>query len=137
VRGAPGNRDGQRDMSWKRVCKATDVPVNTLKKFWVDGIELVVVNYGAGFRAIPPICPHMEEPLAESGVVANCALTCTKHLWSWDLRSLEKLGETERPLGIYEVKQEGGDVLAFVDKEIVYEFDEEDDMDDDDFFKKS
>jgi toluene monooxygenase system ferredoxin subunit len=124
-------------MSWKRVCKATDVPVNTLKKFWVDGIELVVVNYGAGFRAIPPICPHMEEPLAESGVVANCALTCTKHLWSWDLRSLEKLGETERPLGIYEVKQEGGDVLAFVDKEIVYEFDEEDDMDDDDFFKKS
>jgi toluene monooxygenase system ferredoxin subunit len=79
----------------------------------------------------------MEEPLAESGVIANCTLTCTKHLWSWDLRSLEKLGETERPLGIYEVKQEGGDVLAFVDKEIVYEFDEEDDMDDDDFFKKS
>lgn len=124
-------------MTWKRVCKATDVPENTVKKFWVDGIELVVVNYGAGFRAIPPICPHMEEPLEELGVVANCTLTCTKHLWSWDLRSLEKLGETEKPLGTYEVKQEGGDVLAFVDKEIVYEFDEGDDMDDDDFFKKS
>jgi toluene monooxygenase system ferredoxin subunit len=124
-------------MSWKRVCKAADVPENTLKKFWVDGIELVLVNYGGGFRAIPPMCPHMQEPLEESGIIANCTLTCTKHLWAWDLRSLNKLGETERPLGTYEVKQEGEDVLAFVDKEIVYEFEDEDDMDDDDFFKKS
>ena len=45
--------------------------------------------------------------------------------------------ETEKALGIYEVRQEGDDLLAFVDKEIVYEFDEDDDMDDDDFFKKS
>ncbi|MBI3436352.1 MAG: Rieske 2Fe-2S domain-containing protein [Proteobacteria bacterium] len=123
-------------MSWKRVCKATDVPENTLKKFWVDGIALIVLNYGSGLRAIPPVCPHMEEPLEESGVIANCTLTCTKHLWSWDLRSLDKLGETERPLGTYEVKRDGDDVMAFVDREIVYEFDNEDDMSDDDFFKK-
>jgi toluene monooxygenase system ferredoxin subunit len=124
-------------MSWKRVCKATDVPENTLKKYWVDGIALIVVNYGSGFRAIPPICPHMEEPLEESGIIANCTLTCSKHLWSWDLRSLDKLGETEKLLGTYEVKQDGDDVLAFVDKEIVYEFEDEDDMDDEDFFKKA
>jgi toluene monooxygenase system ferredoxin subunit len=124
-------------MSWKRVCKATDVPENTLKKYWVDGIALIIVNYGSGFRAIPPICPHMEEPLEESGIIANCALTCSKHLWSWDLRSLDKLGETEKLLGTYEVKQDGDDVLAFVDKEIVYEFEDEDDMDDEDFFKQA
>ena len=124
-------------MSWKRVCKTADVPANSLKKFWVDGIELIIVNYGSGFRAIPPICPHMEEPLEESGVVADCTLTCTKHLWAWDLRSLDKVGETEKALGTYEVRQEGDDLLAFVDKEMVYEFDEDDDMDDDDFFKKS
>jgi toluene monooxygenase system ferredoxin subunit len=128
--------EGLGAMSWKRVCKVTDVPENSLKKFWVDGIELIVVNYGSGLRAIPPICPHMEEPLEYSGVIADCTLTCTKHLWAWNLRSLDKLGETEKSLGIYEVKQEGDDVLAFVDKEIVYEFDEEDDVDDDDFFKK-
>jgi toluene monooxygenase system ferredoxin subunit len=124
-------------MSWKRVCKATDVPENTLKKYWVDGIALIIVNYGSGFRAIPPICPHMEEPLEESGIIANCTLTCSKHLWSWDLRSLDKLGETGKLLGTYEVKQDGDDVLAFVDKEIVYEFEDEDDMDDEDFFKKA
>jgi toluene monooxygenase system ferredoxin subunit len=79
----------------------------------------------------------MEEPLEESGVIADCALTCTKHLWSWDLSSLAMLGETERPLKTYEVKLENDDVLAFIDKELVYEFEEEDDMADDDFFSKA
>jgi toluene monooxygenase system ferredoxin subunit len=124
-------------MTWKRVCKATDVPESSLKKFTVDGVTLVIANYGSGFRAIPPLCPHMEEPLEESGVIAQCALTCTKHLWSWDLSSLEMLGETERPLKTYEVKLEDGNVLAFIDKELVYEFEDGDDMADDDFFSKA
>jgi toluene monooxygenase system ferredoxin subunit len=124
-------------MSWKRVCKVTDVPENCLRRFTVDGVALVIANYGSGFRAIPPLCPHMEEPLEESGVIADCALTCTKHLWSWDLSSLAMLGETERPLKTYEVKLENDDVLAFIDKELVYEFEDEDDMADDGFFSKA
>ena len=121
-------------MSWKRVCKAADVPENTLKKFEVDGIEIVIANYGGGFRAIPPVCPHMEEPLEESGVIADCVLTCTKHLWAWHLGSLERRGEAEQSLKTYEVRQEDGDILAFVDRELLYEFEDEDDMDDDAFF---
>jgi toluene monooxygenase system ferredoxin subunit len=96
----------------------------------------VVVNYGDGFRAIPPICPHMEEPLAESGVVSRCILTCTKHLWAWDLRTLEMQGETERPLKTYEVKHENGALLANIDGELTYDFDDvAGDSADDDFFK--
>jgi toluene monooxygenase system ferredoxin subunit len=121
-------------MAWHYICPASDIPKNSLKKFSVAGIPLIVANYGDGFRAFPPVCPHMEEPLEESGIIANCVLTCTKHLWSWNLSSLSMLGETERPLGIYEVKEEEGKILAFVDKEIVYEFEHEGD-DDDDFFK--
>ena len=124
-------------MSWKRVCKITDVPENDLRKFTVDGVTLVIANYGSGFRAIPPLCPHMEEPLEESGIIADCALTCTKHLWSWDLSSLAMLVETERPLKTYEVKLENDDVLVFIDKELVYEFEDEEDMADDDFFNKA
>ena len=82
-------------MAWKRICGADEVAENTVKKFDVDGITVLLVNYGAGYRAIPPICPHMEEPLAESGVVVRCVLTCTKHLWAWDLKTLEMKGETE------------------------------------------
>ena len=125
-------------MSWIRVCKATDVAENTAKKFLTArGIPVLIVNYGSGFRALPPVCPHMEEPLEQSGVVANCILTCTKHLWAWNLLTLDKLGETERPLRTYDVKQENGDVLAFVDSEILYDFEQADDMDDDAFFSKS
>ena len=42
-------------MTWKRVCKVTDVPENTLKKFTVDKVTLLIANYGGGFRAIPPL----------------------------------------------------------------------------------
>jgi toluene monooxygenase system ferredoxin subunit len=78
----------------------------------------------------------MEEPLAESGVVARCVLTCTKHLWAWDLRTLEKQGETERPLKTYEIRQENGVLLANVENELTYEFEAGgDEADDDGFFK--
>ena len=30
-------------MSWKRVCKVTDVPENGLKMFTVDGVALVII----------------------------------------------------------------------------------------------
>ena len=122
-------------MTWKRICDAAELAENSVKKFDVDGIPIVVVNYGEGFRAIPPICPHMEEPLAESGVVAQCILTCTKHLWAWDLRTLEMQGETEKPLKTYETKQEHGAILADIESELTYEFDTNDNDSDDDFFK--
>ena len=123
-------------MTWKRICEVAEVPENSVKQFDVDGVSLVVVNYGEGFRAIPPICPHMQEPLAESGVVARCILTCTKHLWAWDLKTLALQGETERPLKIYEIKQDNGTILANIEGELTYDFEEaEEGSDDDDFFK--
>lgn len=120
-------------MSWKYLCDVSEVASNSLKLVDVDGIRIIVTNYGEGFRAIPPICPHMEEPLDESGVVANCVLTCTKHLWAWDLRNLDLIGETEKELKTYEVKQEDGRLLAFIEQELTYDFDEDAD-DDEDFF---
>lgn len=121
-------------MAWKRICRAEEVAANSIKEFDVEGIPILLVNYGAGYRAIPPICPHMEEPLVESGVVVNCALTCTKHLWSWNLQTLEMRGETERPLKTYEIKEDNGTILANVDGELTYEFTDDTERDDD-FFK--
>ena len=111
-------------MTWKRVCRTSEVTENSVKKFDVDGIAILIVNYGEGFRAIPPICPHMEEPLEESGIVARCVLTCTKHLWAWNLQSLDMQGETERPLKTYEIREEEGDLFARVEGELTYEFED-------------
>src|SRR6476620_12356893 len=121
-------------MSWRYLCEAADVAENSLKLVDAEGVRIVVANYGGGFRAIPPICPHMEEPLEESGVIANCVLTCTKHLWSWDLKTLEMKGETGKPLKTYDVKQENGAILTNIEEELAYDFDEAEE-EDDDFFK--
>lgn len=123
-------------MSWKYLCEAADVAPNTVKLIETGGTRVAVANYGAGFRALPPVCPHMEEPLEDSGVVANCVLTCTKHLWAWDLKTLDMLGETEKPLKTYDLKEENGQLHALIEEELVYDFEEDDDMDDD-FFSKS
>ncbi len=115
-----------------------DIGLNALKRFEVDGISFIVANVGGSHRAFPPFCPHMEEPLEQSGVCdASGKLTCIKHLWSWELASGTPQGEAEKALLLYEVKQEGGDVLVNLEKELKYEYDEDNvgDGDDDDFFK--
>ena len=76
-------------MPWKRICEISDVSEESTKKIDVDGVAVLVVNYGQGFRVIPPSCPHMEEPLEESGIVARCILTCAKHFWAWNLQTLQ------------------------------------------------
>ena len=81
------------------------------------------------FPDIPPFCPHMAEPLHESGICRGGTLTCSKHLWQWNLLTGEEQGPAERPLVFYESEVRDGDVWARVDQELVYEFDEEDDDD--------
>jgi len=122
-------------MTWQKVCAADDIANNTLQRFEVDGVAIVVANYGDGFQAIAPYCPHMEEPLHESGILETSGiLTCSKHLWQWDIRTGEMVGMAEKSLLCYEIKVEAGDVLINIEKELVYEYDEEDELDDDDFF---
>ena len=77
----------------------------------------------------------MEEPLHESGILETSGvLTCSKHLWQWDIRTGEMVGMAEKSLLCYEIKVEAGDVLINLEKELVYEYDEEDELDDGDFF---
>ena len=124
-------------MAWKKICSVSDVPQNGIRKVSAGAFSVIVVNYGEGVRVLPPICPHMEEPLELSGVIANCKLTCTKHLWAWDLRTLSQQGETEKPLQEYKSRVVDGTIEAMVENEIAYDFSGEDDMDDDDFFNKA
>ncbi|OED36135.1 (2Fe-2S)-binding protein [Chromatiales bacterium (ex Bugula neritina AB1)] len=116
-------------MSWKTVCSTDEVGEHSIKLFDVDGVSILVANVGDGFRAYPPVCPHMEEPLIESGICANGQLTCTKHLWQWDMRTGEPKGPAEKCMLLYEVKAENGQVLVNLEQELEYDFDEDDDDD--------
>jgi toluene monooxygenase system ferredoxin subunit len=124
-------------VTWKKVCAVGDVALNTVKIFDIDGINILIANYGTGFRALPPVCPHMEEPLVESGILVTCVLTCSKHLWAWNLTTLEMLGETEKPLKFYNIKELDGALFVDLAEELLYEFESEDEFDDGSFFGQS
>ena len=121
-------------MTWKRICSTDEVAENALKLFDVDGVPVLIVNYSGEFKAIPPLCPHMEEPLQHSGLCDGKLLTCTKHLWQWDLSSGEPQAETEKTLLTYDLKVEGAEIHVLVEQELEYDFDEDDDDEDDDSF---
>ena len=118
-------------MSWKAACTVTDVEAQSFKLFDVDGVSILVANLDGEWRAYPPMCPHMEEPLAESGLCSKGILTCTKHLWQWDMLTGEARGPAERAMLMYDTKLEGDQVMVLVEQEL--EYDDDDDDDDDDY----
>lgn len=111
-------------MSWTKICTAADVPANAFKKFHANGIDVIVANVGGEFRAYPPLCPHMAEPLEISGVCDGNMLTCTKHLWQWDMRTGTPMGMAERELLMYPVSKNGSDVMVNLESELVYNYDD-------------
>lgn len=114
-------------MSWKVACATDAVAEDSMKKFTVEGIDLMIANVGDGFRAWPPVCPHMEEYLENSGICAGGVMTCDRHLWQWDMKTGEPMGPAEKSLLMYETKQEGDNVMVFIEEELEYEFDDDDD----------
>lgn len=114
-------------MSWKTVCSISDVKANSLKAFTVDGVEILIANVGDGFRAYPPVCPHMEEYLEDSGICADGVMTCDRHLWQWNMKTGEPMGPAEKPLLMYEVKELDNQVMIFLTGELEYDFDDDDD----------
>ena len=120
---------------WTKVCAVADVPENQIKKFAFGDINVLIANYGDGFRAFPPDCPHMREPLDVSGLLDDGVLTCGKHVWQWDLRSCEAAtGMTEENLLFYELKEESGEIFVDISNRLLYSWEEEEELDEDDFF---
>ncbi len=120
---------------WTKVCAVADVPENQIKKFAFDNVDVLIANYGEGFRAFPPDCPHMREPLDVSGLLDDGVLTCGKHVWQWDLRSCETAsGLTEENILFYDLKEEDGEIFVDISNRLLYTWEEEEELDDDEFF---
>jgi toluene monooxygenase system ferredoxin subunit len=66
----------------------------------------------------------MAEPLEISGVCDGGMLTCTKHLWQWNMRTGAEEGMAEKPLLLYPVTLEGGEVWIDIERELAYDYDE-------------
>jgi toluene monooxygenase system ferredoxin subunit len=111
-------------LAWQRLCSATAVLKDRLIAIELQGSRVIVTRIADGFAAFPPLCPHMAEPLEISGVCADGTLTCTKHIWQWDLATGAPMGEAEKPLLRYPTKLEGDDLWIDFERELAYEYDD-------------
>ena len=111
-------------MSWKVACAFADIKGGELKLVSIDDVNVLLVGGESVAYAIPPMCPHMEEPL-ENGICDGKKLTCLKHLWQWDLDSGDPIGEAKAPLLRYPTKiDQEGLVHVLVEAELIYEWSE-------------
>jgi len=118
-----------KNPGWSCVCAVADLPDQGLSKFEVAGLTVLAARVEDDVRVIPPFCPHMAEPLVESGLCHGLTLTCSKHLWQWNLKSGDIQGPAEKPLKFYPSEIRDGNVWIDASSEVAYDFDEDEDDD--------
>ena len=70
-------------MAFLRVCGLDEAPVDTMKSFFVEDVEVLVVHTNSGVHAFDGICPHEEFPLVD-GYLDDSTITCIGHGWIFD-----------------------------------------------------
>lgn len=107
-------------MSWYSVGSLNEFTDGEMRTVEVAGVRVLLVGRGEGVAAIPPMCPHLEEPL-EHGMCDGRLLTCMKHLWQWELDDGSPVGLAEAPLKMYPTRVVDGQVEVLVEQELIYE----------------
>jgi toluene monooxygenase system ferredoxin subunit len=94
------------------VCKLSDIPANGIMDFVVgSGEKVLVANFRDQYYAYNGNCPHQGTCLAE-GFFDGAVLTCSKHLWQWDITTGKPIGLAEAPLEGYKVEIEGDEIYV-------------------------
>ena len=71
---------------WLTVATAGDLPVGTIKKFDINGLDIAIANTDEGFFAVDDTCTHAEVSLAE-GELNGCQIECWMHGANFDIRT--------------------------------------------------
>jgi toluene monooxygenase system ferredoxin subunit len=111
-------------LGWQKLCSAEEALSGQLTGVEIHGVKILVTRIDGNFVAFPPLCPHMAEPLEMSGVCADGTLTCTKHIWQWNLKTGEPMGDAEKPLLYYPTRLEGNELWIDFDHELAYDYDD-------------
>jgi nitrite reductase/ring-hydroxylating ferredoxin subunit/(2Fe-2S) ferredoxin len=100
--------------TWRRMCRADEVPANGMKQFGVEGTDVLVVDADGELFAYQAQCPH-EAVALETGVHDGCVLTCLEHMWQFDVRTGAPIGDALSGLRGYRLKLQDGDVHVELD----------------------
>jgi toluene monooxygenase system ferredoxin subunit len=101
-------------MSFRRVCSKDDLWEGEMAEFEVEGQNVLLIHLSGGeLRALPPGCPHQNQPLIE-GTLEGSVLTCSAHSWQFDVASGKGINPAHCKLVLLSLKVEGDDVYVDV-----------------------
>lgn len=99
-------------IAWVKLCGQNELPASgTAKEFTVQGRTLCVAMLGGKPLALDNVCPHRGGPLGE-GTVEHGRIVCPWHQWEFDLVTGISTHSDKAKVAVYELKQEGTDVLV-------------------------
>ena len=98
-------------MSFVKVAKTTDIPPETMKRFEVEGNEVLIANVEGKFYAVGDRCPHLHATISE-GILNKTIVTCPRHLSKFDIVTGRAISGTHSSLPTYDAKVEGDDLLV-------------------------
>lgn len=101
----------QQNEQWEAACDAADFDGEEMMECRAGERDVLLVRLGDRVVACPALCPHLEERLA-FGFADGNVLTCSKHLWQWDLSTGAPLGPAEKRLPVAPVRIENGKILV-------------------------
>ena len=103
------------DDDWRVICEKDDLAESELKEFYVSEVSILLVRLSDRIFACQGICPHMDEPLSH-GFIDGTLLTCSKHLWQWNLETGAPVGLAEMELSVLPVKVDATRVLVNINQ---------------------
>ncbi len=107
----PVPREEERMGEFVKVAKKVEIPADTGKYLQIKGKEIAVFNVGGKIYAIDHVCAHQGGPLGEGGLDGNI-VTCPWHGWQYDVTTGVCAFNPSIKQQVFQVKEEGEDVLV-------------------------
>jgi len=92
-----------------KVASISELSVGSSKTVEVQGKVIALFNVGGRIYALDNTCLHQGGPLGE-GRLEGEVVTCPWHMWEFNVRTGEKVGEPSLRVATYPVQVEGDDI---------------------------
>ncbi|HLY62884.1 MAG TPA: non-heme iron oxygenase ferredoxin subunit [Terriglobia bacterium] len=96
-----------------KVLSTADLAEGQGRTVQAGGKAIALFNVGGTVYALDNTCLHRGGPLGE-GMLEGSVITCPWHMWEYDVRTGEKVGEPSIKVATYPVQVEGGDIKVAV-----------------------
>lgn len=91
-----------------------DIPPGGMRKYTVNGLDILIINVGGRHYAVDDTCTHAGASLSEGTLKDGCSIVCGWHKAEFDCATgrLLKFPATIRDLGSYKITAESGNLFV-------------------------